>query len=138
MGERQTFIYHCFNHYMVPVGFEETPTKSWESYKRREEVLEEDTMLIIGEPSRPSPCFRCLKWEEVARDISAQNPFYFNIKKPQLGMMCRKGKRFPSGDKLGSNIHCLILFEKMPERKEMEKEIEREKEEPTGRSRKLS
>ncbi len=33
---------------MVPIGYEETPTKSWESYKRREEVLEEDTTLIIG------------------------------------------------------------------------------------------
>lgn len=39
LGEKQTFIYHCFNHYMVPIGFEETPTKSWESYKKREEVV---------------------------------------------------------------------------------------------------
>ncbi len=28
------YIYHCYNHYMVPVGFEELPDKPENTYKK--------------------------------------------------------------------------------------------------------
>lgn len=32
-----TFIYHAYDHYFCPIGFEETPGKAIEAYKTREE-----------------------------------------------------------------------------------------------------
>lgn len=28
----KAFIYHCYNHYMCPIGYEETPQMPYEAY----------------------------------------------------------------------------------------------------------
>ncbi len=97
--ERSAFIYHCYNHYCCPIGFEITPTKPPNAYKVKEQIPESeaDHWIIIGEPSKCYPVFHVKKWDEVAMDISNQYPEYYNMRKPQ---------------NLGKNCHCLLIFSK--------------------------
>ena len=45
----RTYIYHCYNHYMCPIGFEMTPNKPVDAYALNKDIAEFDTWIIIGE-----------------------------------------------------------------------------------------
>ena len=115
--ESKAFIYHCFNHYCCPIGFEETPVYANQAYVERKDVTESDTWVIIGDPSRRHPVFHVVKWETIAMDISNGNPNYFDIRRPQKGLMQFQSEIFKTGKKAGGNLHCLILFEKLDYKK---------------------
>ena len=109
----QAYIYHCYNHYMCPIGFEMTPMCPSDAYKtdiRRSELV---PWIIIGEPSKTNSVFHTKKWDDIALDIDQQNPHFYNIRKSNLGVQTREGEVFKSGKKLGKNMHCLISFEKV-------------------------
>ncbi len=108
----KAYVYHCYNHYMCPIGFEVAPTKAWDAYSSRPEILEQDHWIIIGETSKCYPVFHVRKWEEIRMDIDNQNPQYYNIRKPQKGIMEYKSEKFRTGKKQGGNLHCIIEFSK--------------------------
>lgn len=37
-SENNTYIYHCYDHYCCPVGFEATPSRPADAYKLNEEI----------------------------------------------------------------------------------------------------
>jgi hypothetical protein len=85
-NEKKGYIYHCWNHYFCPIGFEQTPSKAYQAYSQMKDIAELDTWIIIGEVSKCYPVFHVKKWEDVATDISCAFPKYFNIRKTELGI----------------------------------------------------
>ena len=112
----QAFVYHCYNHYFCPIGFEVSPIVPTDAYKPLAQISpsEVDRYVIIGEPSKSYASLQVKKWDDIVKDISSQNPQYFNIRKPELGVQERTGQEFRSGKKLGGNIHCLLVFQSSP------------------------
>ena len=85
-SENTAFIYHCYNHYMCPIGFEMTPTKPIDAYQVTSEIAEFNHWVIVGEISSCYPSFHVLKWEDIVKDISCGYPEFFNVRKKDLGV----------------------------------------------------
>lgn len=110
-ADNKAYIYHCWNHYFCPIGYEQTPTKAFDAYRESKDILELDTWVIIGEVSKCYPVFHIKKWDDIATDIGCAFPKFFNIRKPELGIQEKTSKSFTEGNKVGGNLHCLIEFE---------------------------
>ncbi|XP_071488852.1 basic immunoglobulin-like variable motif-containing protein [Diadema antillarum] len=98
------FIYHCYNHYFCPIGFEDVPLKAVDAYRDPLTQDEVETWILIGDPSRRHPGIHCFKWEDISTDLNCQNPEYMNIRKRHLGVQRRRTK------KTGGNLHCIMAF----------------------------
>ena len=64
-SENKAYIYHCYNHYMCPVGFEQVPTMPQDAYRPNEEISEFKDWILIGEISKCYPIFHIKTWEEI-------------------------------------------------------------------------
>jgi hypothetical protein len=60
--------------------------------------------------------FHIRKWKEIAMDITLGNPQYYDIRRPQKGVMERKGDSFTKGKKVGTSLHCIMCFQKITKR----------------------
>ncbi|XP_071798489.1 basic immunoglobulin-like variable motif-containing protein [Asterias amurensis] len=101
-----TFIYHCWNHYFCPVGFEDVPKKAEDAYRCPLTDNEVDSWILVGDPSRKQPGIHCFRWDDISLDLNCKSPQCLNIRKLHLGVQTRKTKR------VGGNLHCLIAFKK--------------------------
>lgn len=110
--EKKAYIYHCYNHYMCPIGFESTPTFQHDAYKPNEEISEFKHWIIIGEISRMYPSFHIKQWEDIYTDIDCAFPRFMNIRKSEEGVQMKTAKQFTEGKSLGGNLHCFIEFER--------------------------
>ncbi|XP_022098707.1 basic immunoglobulin-like variable motif-containing protein isoform X2 [Acanthaster planci] len=99
-----TFIYHCWNHYFCPVGFEEVPKKAIDVFRGPLSEDEVDTWILVADPSRKHPGIHCFRWEDISMDLHCKSPECLNIRKLHLGIQTRKTKR------VGGNLHCLMAF----------------------------
>lgn len=112
----KAYIYHCWNHYFCPVGFELTPNNPYDAYKKQEgdDLLDPskfETWIIIGEVSKCYPTFHVKKWADITTDIESGFPQFFNIRKCELGVQEKTTPSFvEGGSKAGGNLHCLIEF----------------------------
>lgn len=87
-------IYHCHNHYMVPVGYQEIPQAQTDFLKPTVPLTSTDTTIFIGEVSRGRhEAMYARKWEQVVTDLECQSPFFYNIRHPELGVQRREGKK---------------------------------------------
>jgi hypothetical protein len=111
----QAFVYHCQNHYFCPVGYEVAPLQPADAYKSLAKINASETerWVVIAEPSKAYASLVMKRWEEVAKDIGSQNPEFLNIRKLERGVQRREGAEFTSGKKLGGNLHCLLVFERL-------------------------
>jgi hypothetical protein len=99
------FIYHCHNHYMVPIGYQDQPRAQIHAYAKSLAPGEYDPYLFIGEVSRGKHgCLHVVKFSDVALDINLQLPQYLNIRNMSEGVQSRKAKR------VGGNLHCFLAF----------------------------
>lgn len=104
------FIYHCYNHYCCPIGFEREPSSPTNIYfKTTETGADEEFMdwFIIGDPSRKYQQFHCVKWEDIDKDLSTKSPDYLNIRNLDRGIQQNSYNK-----KAERNLHCLIHFKK--------------------------
>jgi len=85
-SENTAYIYHCYNHYMCPIGFEETPKKPIDAYSLTSDISEFDNWIIIGEISQMYPIFHIKKWDQIVTDIECAFPEFFNIRKSEIGV----------------------------------------------------
>ncbi|TNV72832.1 hypothetical protein FGO68_gene3150 [Halteria grandinella] len=113
---RKAYIYHCWNHYFCPIGFELTPNHPYEAYTNRgdDSLMDPqqfETWIIIGEVSKCYPTFHVKKWTDIATDIECGFPQFFNIRKSEFGVQEKTTPSFvEGGSKLGGNLHCIIEF----------------------------
>lgn len=82
-SDNKAYIYHCYNHYMCPIGFEQVPTMPTDAYKPNEEISEFKEWIIIGEISKCYPIFHIKPWEEIYTDIDCAFPRFYNIRKSE-------------------------------------------------------
>ena len=107
-ADDRSYIYHCYNHYMCPVGFEMTPVKPFDSYSLMADISEFDTWIIIGEISKMHPSFHIKKWQDIVTDISCAFPEFYNIRKSELGIQLKESPVFTEGKHKGGNLHCIM------------------------------
>ena len=107
--DRVAFIYHCFNHYFCPIGFDLTPNNSSDAYRITSDVT---PWIAIGETSRKYSPIQFRLWSDIVLDISTGNPKYFNIRKPELGIQDRVDPIYTRGKKVGNNLHCILKLVK--------------------------
>ena len=79
-NDKKAYIYHCWNHYMCPIGFEATPSFQHDAYKPNKEITEFRHWIIIGEISRMYPSFHVKPWEDIYTDIDCAFPSFYNIR----------------------------------------------------------
>lgn len=86
-------IYHCYNHYMVPVGFQEIPHHQVDNLKPVVPPEETDCSIFIGEVSRGKhDALYARKWKDIVKDLSTHGSTFFNIRHPELGLQ-QRGKK---------------------------------------------
>lgn len=102
--DSMAFIYHCYNHYFCPIGYEEVAKKPEDAYCVNLQPSQYDTWILIGEPNRKKTGIHWKRWQDVYTDLNCQNPEYFNIRQTEKGVQTRKTK------KTGGNIHCIMAF----------------------------
>ncbi len=127
------FIYHCHNHYMTPIGFEDSPLNAEYAYADvpedelqeeeakliNESVMDNDaaedadvvntkgvrTWILVGDSSKTNKSIHCIKFDDIAKDLSLESPNYLNIRHLEYGVMQRKTKS-------SGNINCIMAFHK--------------------------
>ena len=82
----KAYIYHCYNHYMCPVGFEETPDEKYNVYKRELQEKDLTNWLIVADQSPMYPTFICLKWEDIMQDLTMENPEFLDVRNLHKGV----------------------------------------------------
>jgi uncharacterized FAD-dependent dehydrogenase len=98
-NEKKAYIYHCWNHYFCPIGFDITPKQPYDAYQDlSDETLktqqQTDTWIIIGEISKCYPSFHTKKWTDIVTDLNTQFPEFFNIRKNELGVQMKTSEAF--------------------------------------------
>jgi hypothetical protein len=99
-------IYHCLNHYMVPIGFRQDARAPRMALLPKLERSDVDLRILIGEPSRGGmPSIHERLFSDVAKDLHTEAPFKFNIRHIDRGVQKREKCK-----KVGGTLHCFIGF----------------------------
>lgn len=94
--------------------------------------------ILISDTSRKYPCFHCVKWEDIDKDLSLKSPEFLNIRHLERGVQTRVANNDPTkqnsndqtqpkepkkstndnccnkNKQIGEkNLHCIIKFEKI-------------------------
>ena len=101
----KAYIYHCYNHYMCPVGFEEMPLEKHNVFRKELEGKDLESYLVMADQAKPQPTFTCLKWSDILRDLNMENPEYLDVRNLHKGVQV-KDNIDPL--KKGKNCHCFI------------------------------
>lgn len=116
-SKNHAFIYHCYNHYFCPVGFEREPSSQERIYNHNytysnttstttttttTSITNTSTIptdpdlfiewILVAETSRKYPAFHCFKWDDIDRDLCSRSPEYVNIRKLERGVQKRGTK----------------------------------------------
>ncbi|CBZ23535.1 conserved hypothetical protein [Leishmania mexicana MHOM/GT/2001/U1103] len=87
-------IYHCYNHYMVPIGYQDIPLAQTDFLKPTVAESNCDTTIFIGEVSRGrNEAMYARKWSQIVKDIECKSPFFFNIRHPEQGVQRREPRK---------------------------------------------
>ena len=107
------FIYHCYNHYICPVGYENEPQNCTDILNSQESKDGYLKWIILADTSRKYPSFHCVKWEDIDKDLNTKSPEFLNIRHLERGVQIRECKQNSNGKSKSSsgNLHCIIKFE---------------------------
>ena len=102
----KAFIYHCYKHYLTPVGYEITARNTSDIYSKVDKynLDDSDSWMLIGESSKGYPGIHLLKWQDIEKDITCDNKLVYNIRQTYKGLEKNKEKL---------NYHRLIILEKL-------------------------
>jgi len=100
------FIYHSYNHYFCPIGYDDSPNKAVDAYRSQLYEDEVETWILIGDTSCKHPSIHCKRWSDIDTDLNNESPFYLNIRQLHEGIKQRNTK------KTGGNLHCIMAFQK--------------------------
>eukprot|EP00761_Pharyngomonas_kirbyi_P014546 gb/GECH01014576.1/.p1 GENE.gb/GECH01014576.1/~~gb/GECH01014576.1/.p1 ORF type:complete len:466 (+),score=90.73 gb/GECH01014576.1/:1-1398(+) len=108
LGSRNVaFIYHCKNHYLLVIGYQDSPMTQEKAFTTELNGIDYERWILLGEISKNFPPIMCVKWSDVAKDITLQSPYYFNIRHPERGVREREKAK-----DIGGNTNCILKFEK--------------------------
>ena len=108
------FIYHAYDHYFCPVGYEYVPKEEPEGDTfQSNEVGEEGSELfvMVGESSKNFAPMHVFKWSEIELDLNTFWPELYNIRRRKEGVKMRQGKE--NEKPATTTIDCIMAFEKL-------------------------
>jgi len=124
-NSKTAFLYHCYNHYLVPIGFERTPLVAKEAYENEELPKERtETWIFLGDTAKTSPPIHSVKFEWIMMDLMCEFPYSLNIRHTEQGILetIKNGKKITPKQKEGMNrlrekkikksSHCILAFSK--------------------------
>ena len=92
-------IYHCYNHYMVPIGYQDQARAPFDLMRPTLSSSETEMQLFIGDTSRGrNSAIHVKKFADVELDLTCKSPFYFNIRRSEEGVQLRR--RVPAEKKV--------------------------------------
>jgi len=103
---KKAFIYHCYKHYLTPIGYEISSKNPENCYSIPKNINteENDYQMLIGDSSKGYPCIHSIKWEDIEKDITCDNRYLYNIRQLYKGIQRNKDN---------VNYHRLILLESL-------------------------
>mmetsp|Transcript_6955 Transcript_6955/g.10177 ORF Transcript_6955/g.10177 Transcript_6955/m.10177 type:complete len:329 (-) Transcript_6955:9-995(-) len=109
----KAYIYHSFNHYMCPIGYEVTNQDPTRAYEQKIATAEQtaranDIYIIMGDTSKSYGPLQSVKWTDIVLDLSQRSPYTYNVRKPWLGVTKKEPEKVK---RKGNNLHCIIEFE---------------------------
>lgn len=100
-------IYHCYNHYMVPIGYQEIPHDQKECLRPDVATDATDTTVFIGEVSRGKhEAMYARKWKDIVKDLSCYGETYFNIRQPEKGIQRKEKSKCENDTKTSTVMEC--------------------------------
>lgn len=105
-NDKVAFIYHCYNHYCVPIGYDITSNNPQDAYRNVANMDDCTGWLFIGDSSKTNRPIFSAKLADIRTDLQQKSPYYFNIRHVEDGIQQRK-----STNKPGDNLHCFMIFE---------------------------
>ena len=102
-NKKKAFVYHCYNHYLTPLGYDIVPNDPAKGCLDVVDCEGADFWIILGETTRQQPSMQSVKWREVVNDITCNDVYFYNIREKYKGMQIKRER--------GKNNHCFILFE---------------------------
>lgn len=126
------FIYHCYNHYCCPIGFESEPVDRSKVYNYKSDEIDQRFVdwFLLADTSRKYSSFHCVKWSDIEFDLNTISPEYINIRHLERGVQTRRASSANSSSHVGENeasneaadkrrsnsanknLHCIIQFRK--------------------------
>lgn len=102
-NSKKAFVYHCYNHYLTPLGYDAVPNDPAKGALDVVDLDFADLWVILGETSKQYPCMHSVKWRDMVNDITCNDVYFYNIRERYKGMQIKRER--------GKNNHCLIMFE---------------------------
>lgn len=108
------FVYHCYNHYCCPIGYEKEPLDHKKIFKTNGNVDFLD-WILVADTSKKYQSIHCVKWDDIDKDLNLKSPEYLNIRRAELGVQVKKlkYKAEQSGRTNERNLHCIIQFKRL-------------------------
>ncbi len=105
------FIYHCYNHYFCPIGYEREPQNAKKIYENVVDDTDFTDTILIADTSKKYQSIHCVKWDDIEKDLNLKSPEYLNVRRLDLGIQIKKLK---NKDLLNTerNLHCIIQFKR--------------------------
>jgi len=96
----EAFVYHCHNHYFLPIGYELTPN----SVEHVEDSCQQNhtVWIAIGDTSRAHPPVHFKRWTDILLDLRTIAPNVFDIRREHLGVYnpaAQGGEESPCSDR---------------------------------------
>lgn len=94
-GGKVCFIYHAYDHYFCPVGYQFTPASDQRDGTHFESstiTLEDNLCILVGQSSKMFPCVHSFNWSDIQLDLTTYPPKKFNIRRPKEGVVTGKAK----------------------------------------------
>jgi hypothetical protein len=124
-----TFIYHCYNHYCCPIGYEQEPIDREKIFNQNSGKTSNSDFIdwiLIAHTSRKYPSIHCVKWSDIETDLNSKSPQFLNIRHLDRGVQSRISSAESTtnlnhhSDNSGrsssdKNLHCIIKFESFKE-----------------------
>lgn len=81
-------VYHCFNHYFSPVGYETSPVEPHEAYSATLSGSSV-TALLVGDSSKKFMSLHAIPWEDVVKDLTLKKPRFYDVRRPHEGVQTK-------------------------------------------------
>lgn len=113
-SDDHAFIYHCYNHYCCPIGYEKEPLDQKKIFHSDATKTEYCDLILVADTSRKYESIHCFKWEDIEKDLNMKGAEYLNIRRPDLGVQLKKKSSNTNNNE--RNLHCIIQFKRIDTR----------------------
>ena len=87
-NNKKAFMYHCWGHYLMIVGYEIIPKKEVHAYSGTQDIGDEsEVWLLIADTNRDESPIISRRWADIVKDLVMKFPAYIDIRHLERGEM---------------------------------------------------